>query len=303
MAKTTTNRRRRRGPVRRAAPIAILLALLGYFFADGVIPGLGGDAPRSPVVRGRVVTSADGAPLGDAVVRLGSATARSGADGRFEVAVEPLAAARATLTIERDGYVPEAIPVSVGEAGRIDVPEQRLDAACFVRGSVRSASFEAPVTDFRVTARRGDESIDGRVDASGGYTLGPLRVGRRYDVRVDHPSYVPTATRIEARPDAEAPVIRLMPGAVISGRVVRPDGTPIAGAAVAVRRPGNDAIERRATSDAAGAYVVAGLAGGEKVVSVEPGGTASDVGVGESVRVTVEAGGERTGVRLERRSR
>ncbi len=299
MAKTT-HRTRRRGPIRRAAPIAILLALLGYFFADGVIPGLGGDAPRSPLVRGRVVAAADGAPLEGAVVRLGAATTRADADGRFELAVDPLAATDASVTIGREGFVTETVPVSLRRSGAVELADQRLDAACVVRGEIRSASFDAPVAGCRVTARLGEESVDGEVGRDGRYSIGPLRVGRRYDVRVLHPSYVSASTSIEARPDAEAIVVRLMPGAVISGRVVRPDGSPIAGARVVVRAAGRDAVERRATSDEAGAYVVAGLAGGEKVVTVESGGTD---GLGEPVRVTVEPGGERTGVRLERRSR
>lgn len=191
-------------------------------------------------VSGRVVDES-GRPLAGAVVRLANMSGEehsgeSDGDGKFQIrhlrpgrydliAMHPEASAAQLSGIE----IPAGQPV-------VDLGDVELPAGGVIEGLVVDAKG-APVAGAMISAssegRRGFESFhDLRSAEDGTFRIPALRRGGRYDLGVHHPAFVDaTVPGVEA-PSAEPVRVVLRPGRSLKGRVVGPEGEPVAGASL-----------------------------------------------------------------------
>src|SRR5579883_1140689 len=154
---------------------------------------------------------------------------------------------------------------------------------CMVKGRIVNAITGEPVRKAQVTLRNepADSSVSAATDDSGAYALSDVEPGT-YDLRVQKNGFVPAGKPVSLQgsgsgwacpgaggsPVASDAVTRLMPAAVMAGRVVDGDGGPVAGALVqAIQSRGAGSTQRlvvagSATTNDLGEYRIFGLAGG-----------------------------------------
>jgi protocatechuate 3,4-dioxygenase beta subunit len=204
----------------------------------------------------------------------------SGADGRFVArSVDPYS----TVEVCRDGFLVETLPRPLGArpaevvlhpvsriSGRVLAPDGSPVPGAAV--SALDPGWEPGdlVFDDLPAPRpcpRSEPSPETSTDAQGRFTLEPLRPGR-YDVSATAPGYRKSSSGRhldlgtgEELADVE---VRLVPGAVVHGRVATPAGAPIAGAQVS--SPDDRASAR---TDAEGAYRLTGVSPGQRGIGAE----------------------------------
>jgi protocatechuate 3,4-dioxygenase beta subunit len=204
----------------------------------------------------------------------------SGADGRFVArSVDPYS----TVEVCRDGFLVETLPRPLGArpaevvlhpvsriSGRVLTPDGSPVPGAAV--SALDPGWEPGdlVFDDLPAPRpcpRSEPSPETSTDAQGRFTLEPLRPGR-YDVSATAPGYRKSSSGRhldlgtgEELADVE---VRLVPGAVVHGRVATPAGAPIAGAQVS--SPDDRASAR---TDAEGAYRLTGVSPGQRGIGAE----------------------------------
>jgi len=157
------------------------------------------------------------------------ADAMSGSDGRFML--DHLVAGSYSLGVSAFGFVPggppQAVHAAAGQA--VEVAAITLDRGVTVAGQILSADG-VPVAGAKVFLSNGGG--EATADAQGHYRLGGVRPGARNWLTARHPEFgaveVPFAANVgENRLD-----VRFSEQAEIRGRVVGPDGKPVAGAEV-----------------------------------------------------------------------
>ncbi len=232
-------------------------------------------------VTGRVLDAASRQPLAGALVWCMACRAapwtRSGGDGAFR------------LLLERDG--PSALSAAAaghvtGSAWRIEPGRPvafELPPAAALAGVVVDGAGR-PVPGVTVRAEpRGDDSWRDMSDhhpaavsgAGGRFRLSGLAARRLYEVVARHEAHAPARLLVRApEPGGKAPPLRLVlsPGRSVVGRVIDPEGAPVAGAAVTVHRSrrsldGDGRVTEggggSAASDAAGRFRLPHLAAGD----------------------------------------
>lgn len=209
-------------------------------------------------ITGRVVDS-DGLPLRDVTVlafvgplrptekrtRQWEVEVTSGQDGRFRIDCPRADAQQAALIASRPPYLYQALrsfgtgthcqfpPLTVP---RIDVGDVPLQRAGVLRGrvvngkgvAVEGATVYVPNVWYSKVV----------TDADGSYVLTSIVAGEQY-VTAKLDGHMGDGTPIDVAPDVETvvPLLVVRRGGVLHGRVVDPDGRPIAGAVVR-----NDAV-------------------------------------------------------------
>lgn len=250
------------------------------------------------------VEDPDGAPVAAAEIHLDDAASRwfsvpmgepapdtvSDADGRFSIP-DRRAGEQVDLEVRRPGFVPRSLPgvVVTGDPLTVQLePAARL--AGVVVGEDGAAVPRALVTAH---AEAGSAGPGGRVwadhalahattDADGRFELDELPSGRlRVVVRAD--GFLPeerAGLEAGAAGTEETLTIRLRRGAVVEGRVLAADGSPVAGAAVGIDSEGLERW-RPARTDGDGRYRLEGVEPGHRIL----GATADD---GRSTRRELE---------------
>ena len=135
-----------------------------------------------------------------------------------------------------------------------------------------------------------DEATDIKTDAAGAYRLEGLS-GQPIVVRADHPDYLSTAvavTPIQGRSTRLDMVMKT--GAVMKGTVTV-GGSPASGITVSIYAPPTN-VSKRATTDAAGAYIIFGLPATEGTVSANIPETKPFLRRSVSAHVTIEQNAE-----------
>ncbi|NUN93254.1 MAG: UvrD-helicase domain-containing protein, partial [Verrucomicrobiae bacterium] len=218
---------------------------------------------RGLVLAGRAV-AADGSPL-DTTGLMVRTTGKDGnthwenlgADGSFRR--EGLPPGRVTVTVGPMGWGEEgavhAARTVAAEAGTTDlvVPLPRGKP---IRGRLQFPPGVDPSEDAEVVVRpsRGGEEAWVEVGADGSFTTQALEVGVPQDLLATWEEKGLFGEAREVMPGVAGVVVRLEPGLAIAGRVLDPDGAPLAGAAVEAEGP-SGAEEAWAESGADGGFV------------------------------------------------
>ncbi len=204
----------------------------------------------------------------------------SGAEGRFLIRT---ADPDSTVEICRDGFLVETLPRPLGArpAEVVLHPASRISGRVLapdgspVRGAAVSAQDPRWVPSDVVLddlpaprpCPRSEPSLETSTDAEGRFTLVPLRPGR-YDVSATAPGYRKSGSGrhldLKTGEELAGVEVRLVPGAMVRGRVATPTGAPIAGAQVS--SPDDHASTR---TDAQGAYRLTGVSPGRRGIGAE----------------------------------
>src|SRR4029453_11913915 len=139
------------------------------------------------------------------------------------------------VTVMHPAFAPSKDgPIDLGPGEQLEGKVLQLAAGLSASGKVSDAQSGEPVAGARVslTARgRRGEPREGRAGADGAFQVNGLEEGD-YDLRAAAPGYLRTKPRtvaVLASGTAVTPVL-LERGGSISGRVLDPDGKPVAGA-------------------------------------------------------------------------
>ena len=324
------------GRARLSLPIAgsyqVAVSCVGYRRAHQTISVSGRADERLPlrveverglVVRGRVVSDGEQAPIAEAVVAVISihantpaATATADHEGRFELTgLDP---GRYLALASAPGWFPLEHPVE------LDLPsDESITIPMRAGGSLSGRVIEsdgAPVSDARVLIKR-HVNNSGRfrgetlVDGEGRFAFDPLPPGE-YDVDVlgasgqplvdpEHDRAVRATVQITADQRTEIELVVTGQAGAITGRVVGSDDEPIASAFVCAEptTPARGALAQPGclahTTDVDGSFELRGLQAGRYTVSarVRGGGEASvgDVEPGDDVELIVRGTGTLVG--------
>lgn len=253
---------------------------------------------------------------------LGAAAAATGADGSYSL--EHLPPGTFMILARAPGFEPASTTVLSEASEAAAVPDLVLARHGRILGRVVDLVTGSPVSTFalRLERRRPGEAgavgdsggafvedvfiEDHRarrevVDAGGRFTSAGLRAGE-WRVHVTSAEHVPALALTTLADGEDVPLlVALSPGARIDGLVLRPDGTPIAGASIAV--------ERRSPSLSSGEdgrFSIAGLESGSYHLAAshpdhypeDPEGAATVSVEGlesASVRLTLRPGGSLLG--------
>ena len=282
-----------RRPSRRAALALGLLALLAIPYARAREPRQAPESAETPgpqnnvlTVDVRVVGQDDGRPIAGATVeasfyregyekRLGT----TDAEGRCKLASPPGESTFVIVSVANDGFVPLGFRVSRGDkplkSGETLEHTFRLPRGERVGGLVRDEAG-GPVAGAKVvfwfqgkSGGSGDEHYSSSetnaatTDAEGRWRADVLpataKPADKLLVRLHHPDYASdrvgfsrSLTAEEARTGTAALVMKT--GVPVAGRVVGPDGTPVAGAAVVFGFSNSDGDCERTRTGADGAF-------------------------------------------------
>jgi hypothetical protein len=196
-------------------------------------------------IRGRV-TGPDGAGLAEASVvaalvpalQAWNDSVTSGADGVFQLALRDSDAAGKTLSldVEKDGFTPRHLrldPAAVAAAGAADAAPLmvRLDAGSRLTGHILGVEMEA-LPEVTVEILQGSDRHRSPVSRDGEFRFAGLAPGELIATASSEGRCDSVRTTLE--PGAEETVLDLeIPaGLEARGRVLAPDGTPVAGASV-----------------------------------------------------------------------
>ena len=209
---------------------------------------------KGAVVRGRVVDES-GKPVADALIslekwkdilRLGYI--RTDADGRFVWTSAP--PDPVTASISKMGYARQSIALApsddekkfvLHEVGVTDPFGRPMTVAMRVRGSVVDEQTGQPIEKFKVLVNAYNKQNPrtwhtGNADGSRGkYEVPMQQDGDTYKVRIEADDYLPLESQPLEHQDVVKFDAKLKRGTPISGTILKPDGTPAAGADVALR--------------------------------------------------------------------
>ena len=205
-------------------------------------------------VKGRVLDATTGKGLAGAFVASGAASSgdpgavtTAGVEGRFSLVVptgEPL-----RVEARAPGYLPARIEVSPGALRTGRLPAVGLEPAAQVTGRVLGPGNQplpgvvveaVPAGALAARPFSSSEPVAdrGASEPAGAFLLSSLKPSSRYELRARKAGYLPAAVLVAtASPRGRAPVVdlRLQPGRAAVGKVVAPDGRPLAGARVLLR--------------------------------------------------------------------
>ena len=259
-----------------------------------------------PVIRGRVVDDAGTAVPGIAVSAIGrgeGADAKADAEGRF--VLDGLPPGSYTVSARGDAYLP------VGGT-RVALADKDVDGVVVtVRRGVTLRGHVEPrqVCDIQQDAAEPLGVLRAPPVASGTdgeFQLGPFVEGdSRLTARC--PSGDQGAAAVKVAPGMPDVIVRVSPGGSIAGRAVDGEGKPVAGVGVIANevsrgehttiRNGAVTSGAQATTDASGAYRIAGLAAGSyRLGALDRGQPLALRGAPPSVELA--AGEHKTGVDL-----
>jgi RNA polymerase sigma factor (sigma-70 family) len=231
-------------------------------------------ALQPEVVCTGIVRGNDGTPVAGARVESGAdrdfdaTTVRSAADGSYRLAGLMPGESIVTARGERGGRARLAVRAAAGEVVRCDL---QLEFGVDVRGRVldeNGTPLRASLL-FLADASPGAPAWGGRTSSSddGRFDLGDVPSGRRLTAQVTGEFVALTQLR-DLDPAAGELVLRVSrappPSAHLTGRVVAPDGRPVANAMVLfIADEGSFAV-----TDARGAFDLAGVRPGRRAVLV-----------------------------------
>lgn len=219
-----------------------------------------------------------------------------GADGRFVI---PELRAGRPYSVEAQstlhaGATVETLPA---ESGKVLPVEVRLAPARFLELVILDAATAAPIEGAKVSGEDSPFPLPGEAepsphqsDAAGRYRVGPVPLGA-VELTIEAEGYLKASRSIPAASEG-AVEVNLVRGLTLSGRVLRPDGTPAGGASVSLRMGPlafpflHTAGWIQAEADAAGAFSFAGLPQGRVPLEATyrpaaPEGAASETGVAD----------------------
>lgn len=191
-------------------------------------------------------------PVGEAIER----SAVSNAEGRFEIVEVP--AGEVSLDVRAQGFVPvEGFEAAVPAPDPDRELVLRLRRGARLEGRVTTAAA-APVAGVRISA--GGHSAS--TDAEGVYAIDGIAPGPQ-EVRVFHPHYRRRARTLRIEEGTNRFDVELEEGFRVSGRVVDPDGRPVAGAQVRLATVSRAELrEHEARTGADGGFVLSPVAAG-----------------------------------------
>jgi len=226
----------------------------------------GGNRSQGHELKGRV-TGPDGKPAPRASVQLypsfGAAqSARTGADGQYQLEWPPIADGRDRLLLVRDvNHNLAAIGELIGEVSNLDV---RLLPAITVRGHVQGDDGK-PVFNASLSVALGSGAaqqplydLTAASDSFGNYEIKALPEGRQCQICVSASKFGSKQLEVRAAAQGASNVLNLKPivlrvaNLVVAGRVVDEDNKPVSGVAVYSR--GSDQPNDYATSDSEGRF-------------------------------------------------
>jgi protocatechuate 3,4-dioxygenase beta subunit len=206
---------------------------------------------RGATVLGRVVDR-EGKPVQDAYLTLespnegregdlismrGHEVARAATDAQGSFAFQHLNPGRLSLRIEHKGFAPfTPVEVEVPRTGRVDLSTLTLDRGLAIEGRVVDPRGK-PVPEIGVRLRPSvlvfsdsglmDLLQDQKTDADGRFRFDGLPRGKRFDLDVEPPGYLPASVQSVEVPVPEPLTITLETGRSLSGRVTGPAGEPV----------------------------------------------------------------------------
>ncbi len=212
------------------------------------------------------VTDESGTPLANARIRISQRSAPipdiTDADGKFVIAGLDEDSSRVYPVVERDGFVPlaqfsqELSPTGITEA------VYRMKPAATVKGRVTAKADGRPLKGVRVlsgTDRFGSNSGLASVttDEDGRYRLTSAQPGDTI-LHAIAPDFAPVQKILPTEAGKEYQQdFELDPGQNVTGRVIDPDGKPVAGARlISDTWCGFRVFDREASSDKGGRYVL-----------------------------------------------
>lgn len=231
-------------------------------------------------ISGRVM-DANGRPIAKAHVgayNRGQFEASADDQGRYEITGIPQQG-EYHVNANAPGYASASSPNRIsGETRNLDFTLQKTGA---IEGRVISAATGKPVTPVKVMATSGisrdwDEWMQRQAAVSakedGSFTLENVRPGPN-TVFAWSDGFARASITVEVAPDETTSnaVLRLSPGATISGVVIDPSGNPLRRADVRLRQPGAEryrSMERVRTQND-GAFEFSALPEGEYLVTAE----------------------------------
>ena len=186
------------------------------------------------ILSGRVLAADSGEPIASATIvrQGGEELARTDEKGAFEVRKLDRGDHR-DLEVHHDDHVPSSLdPVTLESGGRIDGIEVRLERGLRVEGRVRTADGGAPVVGARVNASLSGNRPEIRrstlTGQDGSFVFSGLREGK-YTVMIRAEEYVPLRSSPQAPGTLVDWTFTIQRGGSIGGRVLDPDGHPLAG--------------------------------------------------------------------------
>ena len=203
---------------------------------------------------GRVMQ--EGRPVSGITITAGGNDAVSQADGTF--VIEGIVGEVDVVTSPRTASEVTAI-VRAGERTSITL---ELGAVGELHGTVRRHGV--PAGGARVMVSRGDDSRGAYADDDGHFVLPRLDAGDYHGLSTaaDGSSFTPLSFSVGAGENHEL-VIDLASGARVAGTVFDTHDDPVAGVSLRFERPGGGTYDHgRCSSDVAGHFACAGLAGG-----------------------------------------
>ncbi|MBW2462680.1 MAG: carboxypeptidase regulatory-like domain-containing protein [Deltaproteobacteria bacterium] len=218
-------------------------------------------------------------------------TAFSNDDGTVTIGGLPAPPWR--VLVDQEGFAIESVDIRSRESGgagggppgATEEHQVALRPSASIIGRIVDGWDDRPLAGAPVEVRRGDGTRLGEdvTDDEGIFELSRVPVGN-YILHAEFPGLLPHDRRVRLVPrrpsieDLDLEDIALSPGGSVRGDVVDGLGAPVAGAEVAAAAAGSrPAWDESVRTDAAGSFVIAGLAPGETTLwARHPGAGASN---------------------------
>ncbi len=248
------------------------------------------DLPLVPIayggITGAITDSASSLPVAGATVACGAATATSGPDGRYVLAVTP--GAGLTVTVTAAGYQPRSVSgvsATVSSLVTLDIAVDPLPKGT-ITGVVKAEDTLAPVSGATVTCG----AVTATTAADGTYSLANIYEGTEHSVTATASGFYPATQTGVSVTGGQTTVVDILLPPIVGSIVGTVTGTttelPISGATVACG-------STTATTDARGRYELSEvrIGGGYTVTASASGhalGSASGISVAEKATTKVD---------------